>query len=145
MPISASESIAIVIGWTFNTPKQTVLIRVSGSISIVIGWTAYSRNASLSLLKSVSRKEVCHMCHWTSSTYRHCHLLTYLHQIWYRQLVSMSRVTSRWMNPRWEGMVETVVRSRVKTPGDLRVGMIVQVAYKSCRYKATLLDTGKKA
>ena len=57
-------------------------------------------------------------------------------------IVSMSRVTIRWMNPRWEGMVETVVRSRVKTPGDLRDGMIVQVAYKSCRYKATVLGTG---
>ncbi|XP_041473090.1 uncharacterized protein LOC121422245 isoform X2 [Lytechinus variegatus] len=51
-------------------------------------------------------------------------------------------VTIQWLTRKWNGMQETVARSRVKTTKELRPGMDVWVTYKSCRYRAVVVKLG---
>ena len=53
----------------------------------------------------------------------------------------MGFVTVRWLQPpRYRGVEETVVRSRVRQRGQLSVGEEVRVRYKRCCYKAEVVD-----
>ena len=54
----------------------------------------------------------------------------------------MEKVTIRWLNSKWEGVEEAVVRSRIKHTGALEVGMVVSVSYKKCRHKAEVVSMG---
>ena len=53
----------------------------------------------------------------------------------------MGLLTVRWLQPpRYRGLEETVVRSRVRQRGQLSVGDEVRVRYKQRYYKALIVD-----
>ncbi|XP_038058590.1 protein jagged-1b-like [Patiria miniata] len=58
--------------------------------------------------------------------------------------MSTNKITIKWVNEKWDGLVEDVVRSRVKSRDPLEIGMEVQVTYRSSSHRAVIVGIGDK-
>lgn len=54
----------------------------------------------------------------------------------------MSTIRIEWLEKEWSGVVESVVRSRVKISGKLTAGMEVPVIYKRTTHQALIVSIG---